>query len=388
MNLDKQNRRSIMILISFTVLLYLGVSNIGMLPKYLTSFLKFLTPITISLVVALIMNAIMGKIEERIFGKPWKKYNNFRVKAARPISILITLVLALGTIMGVMFIVIPELISTISNLANQIPQFFMNIEKLVNDWSRQAPEIEDFMTKYNLDLANIGQRVFSWVQTFGTTLLNNTVNFSVNVISAIFNFVLGFILAIYILAQKEKLGRQMRSLLYSTIKESRADRIIEVSRLSLSTFSSFMTGQMLECVILGVLFFIAMNIFGFPYALLISVLIMVTAMVPMIGSFIAAIVGFLLILTTDPIQAIWFVVLFLIIQQIEGNLIYPRVVGKSVGLSPIWILVSITVGGSLAGVMGMLLSIPVVSVAYTLMSDFISRRLDQKRIPYFKTNGV
>lgn len=388
MNLDKQNRRSIMILISFTVLLYLGVSNIGMLPKYLTSFLKFLTPITISLVVALIMNAIMGKIEEKIFGKPWKKYNNFRVKAARPISILITLVLALGTIMGVMFIVIPELISTISNLANQIPQFFMNIEKLVNDWSRQAPEIEDFMTKYNLDLANIGQRVFSWVQTFGTTLLNNTVNFSVNVISAIFNFVLGFILAIYILAQKEKLGRQMRSLLYSTIKESRADRIIEVSRLSLSTFSSFMTGQMLECVILGVLFFIAMNIFGFPYALLISVLIMVTAMVPMIGSFIAAIVGFLLILTTDPIQAIWFVVLFLIIQQIEGNLIYPRVVGKSVGLSPIWILVSITVGGSLAGVMGMLLSIPVVSVAYTLMSDFISRRLDQKRIPYFKTNGV
>lgn len=388
MNLDKQNRRSIMILISFTVLLYLGVSNIGMLPKYLTSFLKFLTPITISLVVALIMNAIMGKIEERIFGKPWKKYNNFRVKAARPISILITLVLALGTIMGVMFIVIPELISTISNLANQIPQFFMNIEKLVNDWSRQAPEIENFMTKYNLDLANIGQRVFSWVQTFGTTLLNNTVNFSVNVISAIFNFVLGFILAIYILAQKEKLGRQMRSLLYSTIKESRADRIIEVSRLSLSTFSSFMTGQMLECVILGVLFFIAMNIFGFPYALLISVLIMVTAMVPMIGSFIAAIVGFLLILTTDPIQAIWFVVLFLIIQQIEGNLIYPRVVGKSVGLSPIWILVSITVGGSLAGVMGMLLSIPVVSVAYTLMSDFISRRLDQKRIPYFKTNGV
>lgn len=388
MNLDKQNRRSIMILISFTVLLYLGVSNIGMLPKYLTSFLKFLTPITISLVVALIMNAIMGKIEERIFGKPWKKYNNFRVKAARPISILITLVLALGTIMGVMFIVIPELISTISNLANQIPQFFMNIEKLVNDWSRQAPEIENFMTKYNLDLANIGQRVFSWVQTFGTTLLNNTVNFSVNVISAIFNFVLGFILAIYILAQKEKLGRQMRSLLYSTIKESRADRIIEVSRLSLSTFTSFMTGQMLECVILGVLFFIAMNIFGFPYALLISVLIMVTAMVPMIGSFIAAIVGFLLILTTDPIQAIWFVVLFLIIQQIEGNLIYPRVVGKSVGLSPIWILVSITVGGSLAGVMGMLLSIPVVSVAYTLMSDFISRRLDQKRIPYFKTNGV
>ncbi len=386
MNLDKHNTRSIMILISFTVLLYLGVSNIGMLPKYLSSFLKFMTPFVIALVVALFLNAVMVKFEDRFFAKPWKKYNSFRVKAARPISILVTILLAFGVIFGVMFIVIPELINTIGNLANQLPQFFLNFEQRINEWSKNIPEVKDLTTRFDVDFNNIAKSAVTWIQSLGSSLLDNTVKFSVGVISAVVDFVLGFILAVYVLAQKEKLGRQTRALLYSTFKESRVDRFMEIARLAHSTFSSFLTGQMLECVILGIIFFIAMNIFGFPYALLISVLIMVTAMVPMVGSFIAAIVGFLLILTTNPIQAIWFVVMFLIIQQIEGNLIYPRVVGKSVGLSPIWILVSITIGSSVGGVMGMLLSIPLASVLYTLLSNLISSRLDKKRIPYFKVD--
>lgn len=386
MNLDKQNRRSIMLLISFTILLYLGVSNIGMLPKYFSSFLAFLTPIIIALVVALILDAIMSKLENRFFGSPWKKHNRFRVKAARPVSILMTLILAFGLVLGVMFIVIPELVRTISSLVNQIPKFFMNIEKLISDWSVQVPELQDLVNRYDLNLTNLAQRLIVWLQSVGSSLLNNTVTFSMNVISAVFNFILGFILAVYILAQKEKLGRQSRSLLYSLFKEARVDRALEILHLANTTFSSFLTGQMLECVILGLMCLIAMSIFGFPYALMISVLIMVTAMVPMVGSFVAGFVGFLLILTSNPIQAVWFVLMFLVIQQIEGNLIYPHVVGKSVGLSPIWILVSITIGGSLAGVMGMVLSIPVVSVVYSLMSDFINKRLVNKRIPFYKTD--
>lgn len=386
MNLDKQNRRSIMILISFTILLYLGVSNIGMLPKYFSSLLDFLTPIIIALVVALILNAIMSKLESRFFGSPWKKHNRFRVKAARPLSILMTLVLAFGLVLGVMFIVIPELVKTISSLVNQIPQFFMNIEKLISEWSMEIPELQDLINRYNLNLTTVGQRIIVWLQSVGSSLLNNTVTFSMNVISAVFNFLLGFILAIYMLAQKEKLGRQGRSLLYSLFKEAKVDRVLEILHLANNTFSSFLTGQMLECVILGLMCLVAMSIFGFPYALMISVLIMVTAMVPMVGSFVAGFVGFLLILTSNPIQAVWFVVMFLVIQQIEGNLIYPHVVGKSVGLSPIWILISITIGGSLAGVMGMVLSIPVASVLYSLTSDFINKRLITKRIPFYKTN--
>lgn len=386
MNLDKKNLKSLMILISFTVLLYLGISNIGMLPKYFKGLLNFLTPIIIALILSVILNAIMSKLEFLFFGKPWRKYNRFRVKAARPLSILITFSLALGLILGVMFIVIPELITTITTLANRIPTFFVNTEIFINNLSKQIPELQGIINRFDLNLTSIGQSVFTWVQKFGSSLISDTFSFSVGIISALFDFVLGFILSVYILAQKEKLGRQIKSMLYAVMKEERVDRIIEVAKLANSTFSSFLTGQMLECLILGLIFLVAMNIFGFPYALLISVLIMVTAMIPIVGSFVASAVGFLLILTTSPIQAIWFVVMFLIIQQIEGNLIYPHVVGKSVGLSPMWILVAITVGGSLAGVIGMVVSIPVVSVLYTLTSDFIDNRLKKRRIPYFKTD--
>lgn len=386
MEFNKKTTRSIMLLISFTVLLYLGVSNIGLIPQYISALLDLLKPIIIALFLAFALNAILRRVEGRLFGRPWKRFNRFRVKAARPLSILLTLLLALGVIAGVLFLIIPELVSTISLFAARIPSFFAGLELSIRDLSKEIPQLEDMLSRFNINFSNLGNTAFTWVQSLGNSLLEKTVNFSLSLVSYVTNTVLGLILAIYILAQKEKLGRQTRSLLYAIFKEAHVDRFLELAALANNTFSSFITGQLLEALILGCIFLLLMNFFAFPYALLISVLIMVCAMIPMVGAFIACAVGFLLILTNSTSQALWFVLFFVIVQQLEGNLIYPRVVGKSVGLSPIWVLSAITIGGALWGILGMLVSIPLVSVAYTLVAALVKSRLDERRIPHYKTD--
>lgn len=215
-------------------------------------------------------------------------------------------------------------------------------------------------------------------------VLNSTLDLASSIIGGVVGSVVAVVFAAYILLQKERLGRQFRQLLYAYLPEHHADRITEVGTLSYRTFSRFLSGQCLEAVILGCMFFLTMSILRFPYALTISVLITVTALIPIFGAFIGCIVGAFLILTVDPMQALWFVVLFLILQQVEGNLIYPHVVGSSVGLPSIWVLAAVTIGGSVMGIAGMLIFIPLCSVFYTLLRHSILNRLRARKIPQEK----
>ena len=227
----------------------------------------------------------------------------------------------------------------------------------------------------------LAAKAITLVKNWGGGLLSSGGGLIGGVVSGVSTFVIGFIFSIYILLQKEKLGRQAKQVLYALLPMEKADRALEIAKLTEKTFSSFLSGQCLEAVILGCLFVIAMTLFKMPYALLVGVLIGLTALIPIVGAFIGCIVGALLIALTDPIQALVFVALFLVLQQIEGNLIYPHVVGSSVGLPSIWVLAAVSIGGSLMGIGGMLLFIPLCSVVYALFREYVKGRLKEKKVP-------
>ena len=211
-------------------------------------------------------------------------------------------------------------------------------------------------------------------------MLGSTFNVASTIIGTFTNFVIGLVFAIYLLLQKEKLGGQFKRVLYSFVPESKADYFLEICQLSSNTFSNFISGQCLEACILGLMFFVSMSLLHMPYAMIISMLIGVTALIPIFGAFIGCGVGVFLILIVSPIQALWFLVLFLVMQQIEGNLVYPHVVGNSVGLPSIWVLMAVTLGASTMGVLGMIINIPLFSIVYALLRQTVRRRLHEKGI--------
>ena len=243
------------------------------------------------------------------------------------------------------------------------------------------PVIQEWRAGVDIDLDSLSRKVLEYARALGTGLVSSGGGFIGGVVSGVSTFVIGLIFSFYILLQKEKLARQGRQVLYGLLPLRQADRTLDVLRLSGRTFSSFLSGQCLEACILGTLFVAAMTIFRMPYALLVGVLIALTALIPIVGAFIGCAVGALLIAIDDPWKALWFIVLFLVLQQIEGNLIYPHVVGSSVGLPSIWVLAAVTLGGSLMGIMGMLFFIPLCSVLYALFRSYVKDRLAKKAVP-------
>ena len=232
----------------------------------------------------------------------------------------------------------------------------------------------------NLDWAQIVSNVASIAGNSLTTIFNGLISAVGSVAGAVVDAVIALVFAIYCLCRKEILARQCRRLLYSLVPERISDQVVRILRMTNSTFSNFISGQCLEAVILGGLFAIAMAIFKMPYIPLVSVLVSVTALVPVVGAFVGCILGAFFILVSNPLQAVWFVVMFLVLQQIENNVIYPRVVGTSIGLPGMWVLVAVTIGGDLMGVGGMLMMIPVASVLYALLREFTDKRLAERNI--------
>ncbi len=205
--------------------------------------------------------------------------------------------------------------------------------------------------------------------------LTSVVNITVGFTSGLFNFILSIIFSIYMLLNKEDLQLGMKKVLYSFIRKSFADRVIRLGKISNEVFSSYIGGQFIEAIIIGVLCFIGMIILRMPYALLISVLIAVTALIPIFGAFIGTIPSAFIILIIDPMKAIWFVIFIIVLQQVEGNLIYPKVVGGSIGLPPIWVMLAMIIGGNAFGFIGILLGIPIFSVVYKVFKEIVDKRL-------------
>ncbi|MBQ9844486.1 MAG: AI-2E family transporter [Oscillospiraceae bacterium] len=326
--------------------------------------------------MAFIVNVPMSFIEKHYLSR-FKHID----KAKRPLAFVLTLILVITVIYLVMFIVVPELIATLQMLVVQLQDVYDRLPQIVADISAKLNLTEETVASLQIEWSQISEAAIAAVQGLAGGIISSSTNFISSIVNAITQFVLAFIFCIYILFSKEKLGRACKKIIYALFKEHYADEIISVIHLTSRTFSKFLSGQCLEAVILGSMFIVAMTIFRMPYALLVGVLIMVTALIPIVGAFIGCIVGAFLILMINPMQAVWFVVMFLVIQQIEGNVIYPKVVGSSVGLPPILVFAAVIIGGELLGVAGMLVFIPLTSVCFTIGKAVIEIQLRKKNVP-------
>ena len=335
------------------------------------------SPFVIGGVLAFILNAPMRFIENKL--KFIKNEKVLRVSA-----ILLTLLAIILLVAGIVMLLIPQIKDTIELLMSQMPEFYARVQTFVMEFLEARPQLKE-MVMNNIDLqqfdwSGILEKLATFVSSSVGTIIAGAVVAVKDIFGVIFNLVISIVFAFYCLACKETLARQARRIAYSLLKEKMADQIVRIMRMTNSAFSNFLTGQCLEAVILGLMFVPAMAIFKMPYIPLICVLITVTALVPLVGAFVGCAVGAFFILVTDPMLAVGFVIMFLVIQQIEGNLIYPKVVGESIGLPGMWVLLAVAVGGGFFGVVGMFLMVPLASVLYTLLREHTHNRLTEREI--------
>ena len=370
-NLDKELKNGL-ILISFGIILFLLLQNIWIGVEILKSIITIFSPFLLGLIIAFILNVPMNMMEKRLSKN--KKLKIKKKKLRRGISLVVSVVSVLLILLFVIALIIPDLGKTISSFLNQIPDFIQNIESILQNISQKYPSLANWANKIDLNPDEIKNQLEVWMKTASSGLLTSSLNIVFTFISKIANFIIALIFAFYVLAEKEKLAYQFKIVLKAFIKDKYVKEIFRITELANKTFSKFISGQCLEACILGILCFIGMIIFHFPYALSISVLVALTALIPIFGAFIAMMVGTLLISVISFQSAIWFVVFFLLLQQIEGNIIYPKVVGNSVGLPAIWTMMAVTVGGSCFGIFGMLISVPLSSILYALLKEYIQKK--------------
>lgn len=361
---------------TYLMLLYFILLNIKNIFAMFDGVLSILNPFILAFCMAFVLNLPMKFFENKIFNFLDKNKSDFVKNLKRPLSILSTFITVIGLIVALGLFVIPELINSLATLMDAVPGYIKSFETLINQYVSSTELLQNI---YNT-LMTTWQDLLRIATTFLTTSLTGILSTTVTITSGVINFILSVILTTYMLSSKEKLVLNFKKLLFAFSKKEIANKIVDISKLSNYTFSKFITGQCIEAVILGVLCFIGMTILSMPYALLISVLIGVTALIPIFGAFIGAIPAVFLILIIDPIKAIWFVVFLLCLQQFEGNVIYPKVVGNSVGLSAIWVMLAMIVGGSTLGLLGMLIGIPTFSIIYQLIKEVTYKKLNEKKV--------
>lgn len=368
MELSKKTVKRILLIITFTVLLIWAIYNHKLLFKYIGELYLLISPFVIGLCIAYVVNVIMRPIE-RLWMKLLSKCKGKWVeKMKRPICLLLSILLVIGIILAVIFIIMPELSDSVSSLVSMVPSYVSEVESW---WEALALRLD----KYGVELPQFSFDTDKFIQILkdgGTAVLNTTLSATTSIVTAVINIVLALAFSIYVLAQKETLKRQSKKVLAKLMKPEKMQKLLDMLDLINRTFTNFITGQLTEAVIIGVLCFIGMSIFRMPYAPAISVLVGFTALIPVFGAFIGTAIGAFLILLVKPIQAVWFVVFIIVLQQFEGNLIYPKVVGKSVGLPGIWVLVAVTIGGNAMGVVGMLISVPLCSVLYVVARNAVN----------------
>ena len=376
MDLNKKNMKNILLLIVFAVLFYVGVQRIESVAAGFSFVVSIVFPFLLGAAMAFILNVPMSFMEKRLFSKTKGKAK----KLKRPICLVLAILFVVAILWIVLLVVIPEVASTVASLSVNIEAALIKLQRWAMDIFEDNKQIEVWIASLQFDWDGIIHTAFGFLKNGAGNVLNSTMTVAKTVINSVMNFCVAFVFACYILLQKEKLAVQIRKILYAFFSKKVVTKVLDIASLSYKTFANFVTGQCCEAVILGTMFFISMSILRFPYALLVGVLIAFTALIPIFGAFIGCFLGTFLILVADPMKAIAFVILFLVLQQVEGNLIYPHVVGGSVGLPSIWVLVAVTVGGSLMGIVGMLVFIPICSVLYALFREMVYKRLKERGI--------
>lgn len=375
--MEKMSTKKIIGVLTFAIVLFVTMQHLDVAGRTVGTLLGLLSPFLIGGCIAFILNVPMRFLEAKLFGyakKGWMR------KAKRPLSLLLTLVLLILVLWAVGKFIFPQLTHSFGMLKSSIPQGLARIQQWAAPYAQQAPQLVEWIEGLQIDWGAVLDQCFTFLQQGALNLAGGLVSMAVSVVSGVVSFFISFIFAVYLLARKEILLRQAKMLLYANLSDKRAEGIIKVGRLAEHTFAGFLSGQCVEAMILGCMFVITLWVLGFPYALLIGVLVAFTALIPVFGAFIGCFFGAFFILMVNPVQAFWFILVFLALQQLEANFVYPRVVGHSVRLPSLWVLVAVTLGGSTFGILGMLVFIPLFAVAYALIGQNTKQKLRQKAV--------
>lgn len=377
MELNKKTLRTIFLGVAGCIGLYWLLHETERLTMLLKTVWGILSPFAAGAAIAFVLNVPMRAIEKTL-----KKVKKPGLR--RGIAILLTFLAVVLCITGVVYLLLPQIVATVESLISRLPSFVERVIDAGQTFLDEHPELMEWLSEYtsfdSIDWTGLIQKLLGFVTNGFTSLADTAFTAIISFSTGIFNAVLSIVFGLYCLSRKEILARQGRRLLYSIFPEKASDEAVRILRMTNSAFSNFISGQCLEALILGCMFAVAMSIFKMPYMPLVSVIIAITALVPIVGAFVGCVLGAFFILVDNPVLAFWFVIMFLVIQQIEGNMIYPRVVGSSIGLPGMWVLVAVAVGGDLMGVGGMLLMIPFASVVYTLLREFTQKRLAARGI--------
>ena len=378
MHIDNKTLRNVFFGAAGCIVLYWVLHDIDMVIGLWNGFLDMMFPFLLGSGLAFILNVPMRGVESML-------HDDIKRPGARRVaSIVLTFTVFIFVITIVFLLLIPQIGATIDSLIPQMLEFVESVESMVNSFLADNPElmawIYDNTGMQGIDWGNLAQQALGVIGDSLSTIFAGAMSAIGSITSAVYDLVVAVVFALYCLAKKETLARQGRKLLYAFLPEAWADWIVRVLRLTNETFSHFLSGQCLEVCILGSMFALSMWIFGMPYIPLVSVLVAVTAFIPVVGAFVGCILGAFFILVDDFFLAIGFVVMFLILQQIENNLIYPRVVGHSIGMPGMWVLFAVIIGGEIFGVAGMFLMIPLTSVVYTLLGETTNARLNDLQI--------
>ncbi|WP_294124615.1 AI-2E family transporter [uncultured Clostridium sp.] len=358
-----------------SILLYLGIARFTEIKSGINDFIGTLQPFIIGTALAYLLNFILKFYEKNILSYKW--FNNLNKTAKRAVGIVFTYITAiLITYLFIQF-VLPQLIDSVVGLVNNIPQYVNDVSKYTNELIGNV----NLQPEY-IDLINekLGEAI-NYIITTISNLLPVIANFVISTTSSVLNIIIGIIVSIYILIDKEKFIALSKKVTYALCSKERAKFVLNLANKSNMTFSKFIGGKILDSVIIGILTFIILTIFKMPYVLLISVIIGVTNIIPFFGPFIGGIPSAIIILFASPIQALWFIIIIIVIQQIDGNIIGPKILGDSIGISAFWILFSLLVAAKFMGVVGMIIGVPLFAIIYSIIKEVVEDKLRKKGLP-------
>lgn len=392
MKLDKENTKQILKIVAIAIILLVALFNIKFVWDAGMAFLNIISPFIWGLAIAFILNIFMTLYENKLFkiGQKNNKSNRKnksdrnvkqvtnqkKSKFDRGFAIILSIITIVAIITIILLLIVPQFIDVIRNLINNIPSYLESLQNLGIEITEKFPEANMFIQNIEIDTEALKNGIIN----LSKDVLDVTINQISSLISNVINFFIAVIFSVYILLNKEELKKEAKKFVYARIDKEKADYILKVARLARDSFRNFLTGQAKEAVILGSLCAIGMIILNIPYAGPIGALTAITAFIPIVGAFIGGFIGAILIVAVDPIKALIFIIFIIVLQQVEGNLIYPHVVGKNMGLPSIWVLVAITIGGGLFGIMGMIVGLPIVSIIYAITQENTNKKLQEKNL--------
>lgn len=366
--MTKKLKKQLTELIIFAGIVLWCVFNYNLFFDFIKFVLKLAMPIIVGIAIAFIINVPMKQIERKIFNIDKRKHKKF----IRLISLILSIVLIFGILGLILFLIIPEVIEAVGQISRNLPSNFDWVDGLINKVQGLYPGFKNYIKMVNFE------NVLSTSGIHMGNIVNVVVSFLSSTISKLIMFFLGFIIAIYILADKENLTRQTKKLLKAFMPLKASNEVVRIVELTNVTFTKFLTGQCLDAALTGFEFFVILSIIKLPYALILGVLFAVTALIPYVGAFITLVIGALLVAVSNPMNALWYTIAFFALQQFDDNFTYPKIVGKQVGLPALWALVAVLIGGSIFGFIGMIISIPISSVLYTLLREYVNYKIEKK----------